>query len=94
MKTLAEKIIGLSYYQDTSPEVENVQIDLLRKAGPVKRFSIMLSLSQNMIALSKQALRKANPGLSENELTILFIKNCYGIDIAEKVKKRMIEKGM
>ncbi len=94
MKTLAEKIAGLSYYRDTPPEVENVQVNLLRKAGPGKRFSITLSLSQEMIALSKQALKKANPGLSDNELTILFIKNCYGADTAEKVKKRMIEKGI
>ncbi len=94
MKTLAEKLAGLSYYRDTPPEVENVQVNLLRKAGPGKRFSITLSLSQEMIALSKQALKKANPGLSDNKLTILFIKNCYGADTAEKVKKRMIEKGI
>jgi hypothetical protein len=94
MKTLAEKIAGLSYYRDTPPEVENVQVNLLRKAGTGKRFTITLSLSQKMIALSKQALKKANPGLSDNELKILFIKNCYGAGIAEKVKKRMIEKGM
>lgn len=94
MKTLAEKIAGLSYYHDTHPEAENVQINLLRKAGPGKRFFITLSLSQEMIALSKQALKKANPGLSDKELKILFIKNCYGTSIADKVKKRMIEKGM
>ncbi len=94
MKTLAEKIAGLSYYQDTHPEVEKVQVNLLRKAGPAKRLSITLSLSQGVIALSKQALKKAHPDLNDNELKILFLKNCYGADIAEKVKKRMIEKGI
>jgi hypothetical protein len=94
MKTLAEKIAGLSYYPDTPAEVENVQVNLLRKAGSAKRFSITLSLSQKMIALSKQALKKTNPGLSDNELKILFIKNCYGAGTAEKVKKRMIERGI
>jgi hypothetical protein len=94
MKTLAEKIAGLSYYRDTPPVVENVQVNLLRKAGAGRRFTITLSLSQNIIDLSKQALKKANPGLNDNELKILFIKNCYGADTAEKVKKRMIEKGM
>jgi hypothetical protein len=94
MKTFAEKIAGLSYYGDTPPEVENVQVNLLRKAGAGKRFTMTLSMSQNMIALSKQALKKNYPGLSDNELKILFIKNCYGAGIAEKVKKRMIEKGM
>jgi len=94
MKTFAEKIRGLSYYRDTRPEVENVQVNLLRKAGPGKRFSMTLSLSQEMIALSKQALKKANPDLSDNELKILFIKNCYSAGTAEKVKQRMIEKGM
>jgi hypothetical protein len=94
MKTLAEKIVGLSYYPDTPPEVENVQVNLLRKAGAGKRLSIALSLSQGLIYLSKQALKKLNPGLSDDELKILFIKNSYGASTAEKVKKRMIEKGM
>lgn len=94
MKTLTEKIAGLSYYRDTPSEVENVQVNLLREAGAGKRFTITMSLSQKMIALSKQALKKANPGLSDNELKILFIKNCYGTGIAEKVKKRMTERGM
>jgi len=94
MKTLAEKIAGLSYYPDTPPEVENVQVNLLRKAGARKRFAITLSLSQKMIALSRQALKKAHPGLRDNELKILFIKNCYSAGTAEKVKQRMIEKGM
>jgi hypothetical protein len=94
MKTLAEQIVGLSYYGDTPPEVENVQVNLLRKAGAGKRFTITMSLSQKMIALSRQALKKANPGLNDSELKILFLKNCYGSDTAEKVKKRMIEKGI
>jgi hypothetical protein len=94
MKTLAEKIAGLSYYPDTPLQVENVQVNLLREAGAAKRFSITLSLTQKIIALSKQALKKANPGLSDNDLKILFVKNSYGISTAEKVKKRMIEKGL
>lgn len=94
MKALVEKISYLSYYPDTPPEIENIQVNLLRNAGAEKRFTMTMSLSQKMIALSKQSLKKANPGLNENELKILFIKNCYGTDIAEKVKNRMIEKGI
>ena len=94
MKALIEKIAGLSYYRDTPQEVENVQVNLLKKAGSGKRFTITMSLSQKMIALSIQALKKTNPGLSDNELKILFIKNCYGNEIAEKVKERMTERGM
>lgn len=94
MKTLAEKIVGLSYYPDTPLEVENVQVNLLREAGAAKRFSLTLSLTQKLIALSRQALKKSHPGLSDNELKILFIKNSYGVSTAEKVKKRMIEKGI
>ena len=77
--------------RDTAPEAEKVQIELLRKAGIAKRFNLTLSLSQNVIDLSRRALKRANPHLNESELKILFLSNCYGRELAEKVKKYMID---
>lgn len=77
--------------KDTSPEAEKVQIELLRKAGTAKRFNITLSLSQTAIDLARRALKRANPHLNEFELKILFLSNCYGRELAEKVKTYMVE---
>ena len=77
--------------KDTAPEAEKVQIELLRKAGTAKRFNITLSLSQTVIDLARRALKRANPELSEFDLKILFLSNCYGRELAQKVKKHMIE---
>ena len=73
--------------KDTPTEIENIQIDLLRKAGAAKRLNIALSLSRNMVELSRRALKRANPQLDPFELGILFIDNCYGKELADNVRK-------
>ena len=80
------------FLSDTAPEIEKVQIYLLRKAGASKRMHMTLSLSQSVRNLSKRALRRNNPELGEFDLKILFIKNCYGAELAEKVKQHMLKR--
>ncbi|TMB85202.1 MAG: hypothetical protein E6J48_00870 [Chloroflexi bacterium] len=46
---------------DTSPEAERVQIELIRKASPAKRFTIMEAWSQFLIEANKQGIRKNRP---------------------------------
>jgi hypothetical protein len=87
-RSINDRFGGLN---DTAPEAEKVQIELLRKAGTAKRFNITLSLSQTVIDLARRALKRANPHLNEFELKILFLSNCYGRELAEKVKKFMVE---
>ncbi len=82
---------GLS---DTSSEAEKVQVALLRKAGSSRRTSIAISLSQTAFALSQRAIRRANPDISDFEAKILFLKYCHGEELAKKVEKVMIEKGL
>lgn len=76
---------------DTSPEAEGVQIELLRKAGPTRRFQLMLSLTQRAMELSRRAIARTNPGLSDFELKILYLEHCYGKELAEKVRTHMME---
>jgi hypothetical protein len=77
--------------RDTAPEAEKVQIELLRKAGTARRLNITLSLSQTVIDLARRALKRANPDLNEFELKILFLSNCYGRELAGKVKEYMLK---
>ncbi len=71
---------------DTHPKAEEVQIALLRKASPAKRAWLMRSLSQTVLRLSRRAFRRAHPDLSEQELNLLFVKHCYGDDLAERLR--------
>jgi hypothetical protein len=71
--------------RDTHPKAEKVLIGLIRKASVAKRISRMHSLTRTMLRLSKRAIAKANPGLSEQELKMLFVKIHYGDELANRL---------
>ena len=72
--------------RDTHPKAEAVLIGLIRQASVAKRISRMRSLSRTILRLSKRAIAKANPGLSKQELDILFVKIHYGEDLANRLR--------
>lgn len=72
---------------DTNPEIERIRIQLLKEAGPQKRFSITASLISTVINLSKRAIARANPGLNKRELDLLFVKYNYGIELEKRLRK-------
>lgn len=77
---------------DTSPEAEAVWIDLLRKLTNAQRAAKTFSLSQQVISLSKRAIRRRNPGLSESEMKLLYLHHFYGPDITQKVRAYLQER--
>ena len=72
---------------DTSPEAERVQIELIRKASPAKRFTIMEAWSQFLIEANKQGIRKNRPYLSEEEVGLIFVANNYGRALADQLRE-------
>jgi hypothetical protein len=72
--------------RDTHPEVERVQIELLRKAGVARRLELGLALSQEAFELSWEGIRRANPNASEEELRLIFIEVNYGKELASRVR--------
>jgi hypothetical protein len=72
--------------RDTHPEVERVQIELLRKAGVARRFSLARSLSQTVIQLSLRAIRETHPDASEGELALIFVELNYGKELAKRLQ--------
>lgn len=71
---------------DTHPKAEAVQIELLRKASPSKRFALMRRLSEQTISLAKRAIRRANPDASEQELNLIFVEIHYGRELAQRLR--------
>lgn len=71
---------------DTSPEAEKVQIELLRKATNAQRLGLALSMTDLAIGLAKRAIARANPGLSQRELDLIYLEVHYGRELAGRVR--------
>lgn len=74
---------------DTNPEVERVLVSLLRNLTIEEKLNRTLQFSSSIIKLSKRAIHRANPNLSEDEKNILFVKYHYGTELADKLRKQL-----
>ena len=75
--------------EDTSPEMERVQIELIRKASPAKLFGLVRSMSQTMIQASRENIRRLHPDANKEELTLIYIELYYGKELANLVRTQM-----
>ncbi|MGH2496791.1 MAG: hypothetical protein ACRDIV_18975 [Ktedonobacteraceae bacterium] len=78
--------------EDTSPEVERVQIELLRKAGKTRRLQLGLELSGEALEMAQRGIRRAHPELSELEAKLLFVEVTYGKDLADRVRAHLAKR--
>ena len=79
---------------DTTPQAERVQIELIRQSSVAKRISMVRSLSQTAMYLSRRAIQRANPSLNEREVDLLFVELHYGKDLAERLRSYLEHKGL
>lgn len=77
---------------DTNPEVEKVLILLLRNLSTEEKLNRTLQFSTSIINLSKRAIARANPNLSEAERDILFVRFHYGDELADKLREFLKQK--
>ena len=77
---------------DTHPNAAEVQISLLRRATVAQRLSRMRSLSRTVIMLSRRAIARANPELSEREVNLLWVAHHYGSELAERLREYLNRK--
>jgi hypothetical protein len=78
-----------SSLSDTRPEAEAIQMALLRRATPARRLSLAFSLSESVCALSRRAIRRANPRLTDREVGLLFVSLSYGEELAQAVRAEL-----
>jgi hypothetical protein len=80
----------VSALSDTDPETARIHAELLRRAGPVRRAQMAMSLSADVIALARAALRRRDPCASEAELSVRFAELHYGRDVAEGLRQHLL----
>lgn len=83
----------LGHSRDTSPEAHRVQIELLRRAGPVRRFALARSLSRFAIEASRRALRERHPEEDDRWIALRWVEIHYGQDLAAGLRARLEERG-
>ena len=76
----------ISQSPDTAPDAEKVQIELIRKSSVSRRISKVRSLSQTIMYLSRRSIQRTRPFLSEREVSIAFVANHYGEELAERLR--------
>lgn len=72
--------------RDTHPKIEQVQIELLRRAGVSRRLELGLSFSQEALELAQEGIRRANPIASDRESRLIFVEVNYGKELANRVR--------
>ena len=76
----------ISQSPDTSSEAEKVQVELIRESSVSRRISKVRSLSQTAMYLSRRAIQRMNPSMSEREVDLAFVSNHYGEELAEGLR--------
>jgi hypothetical protein len=79
---------------DTDQKIEKFQISLIRKSSISERILRLRSLSKTVIQLSRRAIKRANPELSEKDLQCMFVEYHYGNEIADSLKKYLTDKAI
>lgn len=72
---------------DTSPEIEQLQIEKLRAATPAERLQTALNLSDTVIWMSRQAIARLHPEWDDRQVKIEFARIHYGNDVANMINE-------
>jgi hypothetical protein len=71
---------------DTSPESDAVLNQLIMHQEPAKRLAAAVAASNRVAGQCKDAIRRANPGISIQEVNLRFIELNYGAELAAAVR--------
>lgn len=74
-------------FSDTSPEAEEVLLQLLRKAPPWRKLQVVSDLNRTLRELVLSELRERYPDKSNEELRFLLAERMYGAEVARAIEK-------
>ncbi len=75
---------------DTDPEIERLQLELLRQATPERRLRLALSLTGSVLALSRGGLAQKMPGANGREIGLRFVELHYGPELANELRQHLL----
>ena len=72
---------------DTSIDVEEAQLQLLRSMTPRERSALGASMSSQVIRASKRTIARLNPEFTPRQVEHCFIELHYGKDLADGMRE-------
>jgi hypothetical protein len=83
----------MSYYSDTHPKIEAMQLEMLRRAPVAKKLEMVANLNQAAIEMAFSGLRMRYPNESRARLRRRLADLLLGKELAEKVYGRLPGEG-
>ncbi len=80
------------YTTDTSPDAEEVQLELIRRMTPSDRALKALRMTTRLIRECKSAIARNNPSFTQREIGIAFIELNYGKELAAAVDRYQLDR--
>lgn len=79
---------------DTSREVEEKQVEVMRRLGPGKKLEVMRKLSRSQKQMAWSALNRSFPHLSPRELQVKAVELWYGVELAAQLEQTLKERDL
>jgi hypothetical protein len=78
---------------DTSPELEKIQFDLMRQAGPQRRFELAREFTGSMIALARSRIAAQHPDWTTQQVALQWAEIMYGEETAKRLRRELERRG-
>lgn len=70
---------------DTNSKAQQVQVEVLRRLGPARRFAMAMQMSSDVRRISVEAERRRHPEYSAAEAVQAVARRTWGTDLAKRV---------
>ncbi len=76
-------------FTDTSPRARARYLERLRAMSPLDRLRRAMELSKQMRDLTMSDVRRQNPGATERDVKVAFVRRVYGDRLADRLSKSL-----
>ena len=74
-----------SYYSDTHPKIEKMQVEFIRCMPSWKKFSIVDGLNETVKTLAITGIKQRNPNATPEQIHRMLAELMLGAELARKV---------
>lgn len=72
-------------YSDTHPKIEQMQIELIRRMPPWKKFAIVDDLNETVKTLAISGIKQHHPNATPEQIHRILAELMLGVELAQKV---------